>query len=802
MSDAQLKLKDIAWSESIIYGSNAFSGKYNPDDLVGRKGFAIYKKMLLDDQVKAVVLFKRDAITSRDYLFVPHDNLSGDENDRRINVFNEALEQMDGTFFNALNGIMSAMYNGFSLTEKIYRQFTVDNKLYWGIQALKIRPFDTFKFKVDEYGNIEALIQEFNNKTQKLDIRDFIYLVNRPDVDDHYGQSELREAYRDWFSKDIAIKFRNIWLEKHATGYRWVEPAADTDKKLRVGSAEYNAIVDMLNSKTAGSGFILPSGYTLKFTFPSNNVAFDDAISSANMGISRCLLVPNLLGISEQGKYGSRALGVEQLDAFFWTLDTIANNLSSALNTQLFEELGDANWGDGEYPRFTFKPVSEKRKMEIVEKWMQLVEKGTVRATNRDEDHLRELLEFPQKHEEGEDNSSIDSLDAQQISALVDITSKIKSKQLDKGTAILVILHTLPLNREEAEELVNSIKVDVNVAGDNNDNNNGGDSAGDNPSNVGDNDPQPVVPKVEDETIVGRSTKTIVASPGAYTRALKRVAFAVIAQNTDDIIALNVMRLSSVIDQGVKAIFENIEDLNSVDVSKVTFPGRIKTKLRSICRKFLDRGWNLGIRHAQDEIDKSRGQRFTRIDFEVLGDQAEKLLAGRSYSMAGKLSDDTADIIKNAILQGFKAGKSVDQVLKDIYQMLMAKGLVSPEAAAEIVPDIEIVASAPHRLKTLVRTGLFEAVNSARYEYFNDPELGDYVSALEFSAILDSRTTPICEALDGEIYHKGHDYWESNEMVPPLHYNCRSLLIAVTERDDWEESEPISPDLKPQEGFR
>lgn len=311
----------------------------------------------------------------------------------------------------------------------------------------------------------------------------------------------------------------------------------------------------------------------------------------------------------------------------------------------------------------------------------------------------------------------------------------------------------------------------------------------------------PVVPKVEDETIVGKSTQTIVASQGAYTRALKRVAFAVIAQNTDDIIDLNVMRLSNVIDQGVKFIFENIEDLSSVDVSKIAFPGRIKTKIRSICRKFLNRGWNLGVRHAQDELDKARGQRFTRVDFERLGDQAEQLLAGRSYSMAGKLSDDTADIIKNAILQGFKAGKSVDQVLKDIYQALTTKGLVSPEAAAEVIPDVEIIASAPHRLRTMIRTGLFESINESRLNYFNDPELGDFVQALEFSAILDSRTTPICTALDGEIYHKGHEYWESNGMVPPLHYNCRSLLIAVTERDEWEESEPIDLNLKPAEGF-
>ena len=43
--------------------------RYNPDDLVGKKGLAIYAKMRTDEQVKAVCTFKRDAILSRGYSF-------------------------------------------------------------------------------------------------------------------------------------------------------------------------------------------------------------------------------------------------------------------------------------------------------------------------------------------------------------------------------------------------------------------------------------------------------------------------------------------------------------------------------------------------------------------------------------------------------------------------------------------------------------------------------------------------------------------------------------------------------------
>jgi len=41
---------EIGWENSNLYSSKDFP-KYNPDDLIGRKGAGIYRKMMLDDQV-------------------------------------------------------------------------------------------------------------------------------------------------------------------------------------------------------------------------------------------------------------------------------------------------------------------------------------------------------------------------------------------------------------------------------------------------------------------------------------------------------------------------------------------------------------------------------------------------------------------------------------------------------------------------------------------------------------------------------------------------------------------------------
>jgi hypothetical protein len=49
---------------------------------------------------------------------------------------------MAGSFNDGLNYIMSAMYNGFSLTEKMYEVFDHKEKPYIGINKLNPKPFE------------------------------------------------------------------------------------------------------------------------------------------------------------------------------------------------------------------------------------------------------------------------------------------------------------------------------------------------------------------------------------------------------------------------------------------------------------------------------------------------------------------------------------------------------------------------------------------------------------------------------------------------------------------------------------
>ena len=69
---------EVGISSSQLYGPNDFH-KYNPDDLLYNKGVAVYKRMLKDDQVKAVMLFKQYAIVSRDWYFEIEQDENGED---------------------------------------------------------------------------------------------------------------------------------------------------------------------------------------------------------------------------------------------------------------------------------------------------------------------------------------------------------------------------------------------------------------------------------------------------------------------------------------------------------------------------------------------------------------------------------------------------------------------------------------------------------------------------------------------------------------------------------------------------
>ena len=49
---------------------------------------------------------------------------------------------------------------------------------------------------------------------------------------------------------------------------------------------------------------------------------------------------------------------------------------------------------------------------------------------------------------------------------------------------------------------------------------------------------------------------------------------------------------------------------------------------------------------------------------------------------------------------------------------------------------------------------------------------------------MDDRTSALCHSLNGKIYKKDNPIIAN--ITPPLHFNCRSMLVPITQVDGWD----------------
>lgn len=80
---------------------------------------------------------------------------------------------------------------------------------------------------------------------------------------------------------------------------------------------------------------------------------------------------------------------------------------------------------------------------------------------------------------------------------------------------------------------------------------------------------------------------------------------------------------------------------------------------------------------------------------------------------------------------------------------------------------------AKRNAEVMVRTASAHVTSQASLKTFERVGFGSY----QLSAVLDSRTTPVCRALDGKVYK----LTDKGRKVPPFHPGCRTVMIAVSD---------------------
>lgn len=146
---------------------------------------------------------------------------------------------------------------------------------------------------------------------------------------------------------------------------------------------------------------------------------------------------------------------------------------------------------------------------------------------------------------------------------------------------------------------------------------------------------------------------------------------------------------------------------------------------------------------------------------DVIPEEALKFLKGYTPELAGVLERDCLDRVSRAIDESMKAGLTV------------------PERVMRVSGALDDLEKFPaHRLAAIARTESLRAYNLGSLSTMARlHSRGRFVEGVEFSAILDGRTSDACKSRHGLRMRLDDPRLEDN--TPPLHPNCRSVLVPI-----------------------
>jgi len=133
------------------------------------------------------------------------------------------------------------------------------------------------------------------------------------------------------------------------------------------------------------------------------------------------------------------------------------------------------------------------------------------------------------------------------------------------------------------------------------------------------------------------------------------------------------------------------------------------------------------------------------------------------------LAESQADLFAKTVRNGLLIGESTDKIAKDLKGTLR---FGQPGSARQIAQaGGKVTAMANRQVMALVRTSLNQVANEASQQVYEANQ--DVTPRYRYVATLDSRTSPICRALDGQEFEYGKG------PKPPQHFNCRSTTVPV-----------------------
>ena len=214
------------------------------------------------------------------------------------------------------------------------------------------------------------------------------------------------------------------------------------------------------------------------------------------------------------------------------------------------------------------------------------------------------------------------------------------------------------------------------------------------------------------------------------------------------------------------------------ELKKVVSSGQIPINSVAVSQRYA----TSFVKTDPTQINIFTSKQFTEDDFIKFGAGKFELTArqgammtlpnGQTVEKAFRgIATRNQDLLARNIRAGVFSGESTQQIARRLAGRIDFNFEGTARQAALAGGDAIKVAS--HQIQTIVRTSVNQVQNQASQSVYaaNSKVSPKY----EYVATLDSRTSPICQRLDGQrfAYNKGP--------TPPQHFNCRSTTVPVVD---------------------
>lgn len=777
-------LRETALADPLqLFGPEDFP-KYNPSQLVGRNGLEIFDKMMQDDQIKAAMIFRRQATTASGWTIEGGGERSEDWEPA---VFvRHVFERMNCSVDLALFSILSAMAYGYSVTEVVYEEIeTGPFKGRIGIKALKTRRPHEFEFKTDQHGNIlpDGVLQR-NNKDGLVPMprAKFVVYSHGCEFQNPYGKSELEAAYRPWWISDNAMKWLAMMLERFG-----VPPVAVLYQPDKFGVAQIEALKKALQNLQAATSVMIPRQNKESMEMWAPELAgqvssvFIPALEALDRSKARALLMPGLLGVTPD-QLGSHARARVIFDVFMLSVQAAQAVLADAVMTeQVIRPLMALNYGTDEIPVFRFKELTDDAQSELMDMWTSLIHEGAVKPGPADESYIRELLNFPpgvdpdEPRELGPADISGELLESG-VLTVNEVREAYGLPPLADGDQRLFATVRGGLRNDrvaQAQDGTVDGTDEGNATTDARSNAIEGRKRQENPEPNQSGNEKPVVASRE------RTSGRLAAEPPVtavrnatddpqpippydeLSPAAKRVDLAALDQRLE-------ARERDTIATVSTALLRELQKLPPEWFSKARPSWRmtIPPSATLALRRLMTKSWRDGGADLRAEVAKAPGAEG-RFDGEVGWEPKAALdwLETRLGMTIKGLEEVLSRTVTTEIMNGLRAGLPYREIASRVGDAL------APLIGATGRPVT------PTRIEIIVRTVATEAYNQGRLITARRLPR-EFVPGMEIVAVLDRRTTDICRHLDGKKFRI--DDPDLDRYTPPNHYRCRTILASIT----------------------